>query len=127
MDSIFKKEVLIPLMSLGVFLLAVILFKCYESDSRERYLKNYAYNYAIVRNKSSFSNGGRWLYLNHKVKGMEYRADGISARSVDLKINCFNKLEIGDTVFIKYAIENPDIVMIETCYWNRKTQIINIR
>ena len=122
MNKFVKKEVFIPIVSMGVFLLSIILFNNFESNQRNQMLDDYSFNYGIVNKKSTLSNGGRWLYLLHNIGGVEYSADGL-----DVKIDCFKKLKVGDTIFIKYSLKNPKVVEIETCYWNRKTQFEKVK
>ena len=127
MSNTFKKQILIPMLSLGGFLLAVIFYNNYDSNRRENALEKHAFNFGIGRNKSSSSNGSKRFIIKHSINGKEYIAESISVSSPDLTMSCFLERKIGDTIFIKYSIDNPEIVRIETCYWNREKQIDQIK
>ncbi len=84
-------------------------------------LDNGIYNWAIVTSVERSAKMGPSIALLHKVNDIE-----ISTGGVRVSGDCKAKLNFGDTVFIKYAIDDPTLVQVLTCYWNREKQFEKI-
>lgn len=119
---LLNKDVLTPIFSIAVILFVIVVYKNYENSNRQDLLKKYKFNFGIVSGKTNSQYGSSRISILHKLRGQEFEA-----KAIEVKNSCFNKIKIGDTVFIKYSKKDPSIVKIETCYWNRKLQLIKIK
>ena len=102
---------------LGVFVIIVILigptlWHWYKDGKKESLLENDKYNWGILEEKYTVTRGGDYFKISHFVDGNRIVTDDFRPAQ------CYNKIHVGDTVFIRYSISNPKVVSVESCYWN---------
>lgn len=86
----------------------------YRDSQKEKALMKSKYNFAVVSDKYHASRLGNYIEVYHFINGKI-----IDSERFDPK-HCYGQVNIGDTVLIKYAIDKPEIVELESCYWNRE-------
>lgn len=118
MKSEIKTSILLGILVFG----GIIVFTTIKDRNAKLELTHFAYNFAVITYKSKSSRNWARVGVEHSVNGETYQAKGIR-----VQLNCFRKLEVGDTIFIKYAQSNKSNVKMESCYWNRETQLEKIR
>jgi hypothetical protein len=95
-----------------LFVIGLITIVYFIQNKRDKKLLNPRYSFALVSDKSKVYLGDYEIYYKYQTSKqiLEYR------NTVDVKK--FNKLELGDTILIKYSIEDNEIAQIVHCYWN---------
>lgn len=109
-----KKTSLFNYRVLGVFII-VLLYRFFESRHEDELLKKSDETTAIltlIRDGKSVrdSASGKYKYI---VKGKSY---------VYEENRNFNDLQIGDTILIEYAIEDPSVAKVVDKYYMKKYQ-----
>jgi hypothetical protein len=95
-----------------IFVILIIFTIAYNNQMQEKeLLKNYGFSKAIVIN-SSYRNVYVKFTLNNKI---------IMSRGTG-HYKFHYHLDRGDTILIKYSVEQPEIVEIDECFWNEKSK-----
>jgi hypothetical protein len=103
-----KKDILYLILFTLVLIIIALLLK---TEERKK-ITNFRYISAIVSEKSKVYLGGYNVLFNYNVKNEPFSSEN-SVKSED-----FNKLEIGDTILIKYSNDDNSVAEIIHCYWN---------
>ena len=95
-----------------LFVIGLIAIVYFVQKKNEKKLVNSKYSFAIVSDKSKVYLGDYEVYYKYRTNKQvfEYR------NAVEIKN--FNDLEQGDTILIKYSIEDNEVAQIVHCYWN---------
>lgn len=100
------KQIIIVLSLFGLAFIGAIYFQL----RRENKLKNSVETIAIIRTKSNALNGGAKIYFFANKKRIE----------VHLLSGTYKDYSIGDTILIKYAVEDPELVQVVDKYYMQK-------
>jgi hypothetical protein len=101
-----KKRIIIIL---TLFVLAFILALIFQI-TREKKLRNSVETIAIIQSKNDAINGGAKIYFFINKKKIEVR----------LLSGTYKNHLIGDSILIKYAIEDPTLVQVVDKYYMQK-------
>jgi hypothetical protein len=103
-----KKDVIY----LILFTIVLIIGANFLKNQEKNKLTNFKYISATVSKKSKVYLGGYNVLYNYTVKNEKFSYKN------SVKIDDYNKLEIGDTILIKYSKDDNSIAEIVHCYWN---------
>lgn len=108
-DYLNKKDIIF-LILFGLFLISIV----YLSDFYKKHqLRSYKKTKGIITSK--YKGGYRtrfYINVKYKIEGKYYENDGTSGFQIN---DCIDRLNVGDTVLIKYSITNPETVSIIDC------------
>ena len=117
----FKSDVFKGVVSFLIIGAFIILYTKTKENKELELLKESNCNWAVVtykfRDKTGYSRIGIEHTVNKKV---------FLAREVHIDYACYSIIDIGDTLFIRYSLEEPTVVSLEACYWDRKVQLNKI-
>lgn len=100
------------------FLTLILIYTSFRDKRQKQLLEGFKYNWAVVVDKSESTRSGYHVNLSYIIDNQTFLITG-------LKVNyekCYSRIKVGDTVFIKYSIEDKNVIELETCYWNKEKQ-----
>lgn len=101
-----KKKIIAVLVLFGLAFIGAIYFQL----KREEKLKRTQDSIAIIMNKGKTVRGGVTVYFEVNSKKIEAKIWG----------GDYDFLNIGDTILIKYAVEDPELVqVVDKCYMQK--------
>lgn len=107
-------KVVIPIICV---IFAMIFLGIYFDGRREKKLKNSVETTAVILKASSALNGGAKI---------EYLVNG---KKIDLQLvsGSFGHLKTGDSILIKYAKEDPELVAVVDKYYMKKYEYLKYK
>ncbi len=101
---------------LVAFFLTVLSFLLIRDKNRESSLKKFHITYAVISDVyHGSSKGGGFI----EIKYHNNKNQLILSEHIGRITSCNNSLNVGDTVIIKYSLQDNSIATIIGCRWNR--------
>lgn len=105
-----------------VFLIIVVvcifigIWTVISENHRNEAFKSSTYTWGIIDKMNKSSRPGRTIDF-HFYNKQNRKIAIINADPVE---NCFEDRVVGDTILVKYSLEDNQIAAIKYCYWNEK-------